>query len=183
VHAAEHRALRELYAFTRQLARHWDSLGKRASGDEATALSAGARAADDLLGELGPLTGARGLPTATMAQIASRFATARPGIPDRALERNQALRFATLDAQHVVTLLAYVANLAAADGDDELRAFCSRWERKLRTHERAVRLAAVALGERPGEAIQPVDASLVGRAGAKVNSGIGAFGEWFDGRR
>ena len=26
-------------------------------------------------------------------------------------------------------------------------------------------------------------ASLVGRAGAKVNSGIGAFGEWFDGRR
>jgi hypothetical protein len=117
-----------------------------------------------------------------MAQIASRFASARPGIPDRALERNQALRFAALDAQHVATLLAYIANLAAADGDEELRAFCARWERKLRTHERAVRLAAVALGERPDEAVRPADPSLVGRAGAKMNDAVGAFGEWFDGR-
>jgi len=44
-------------------------------------------------------------------------------------------------------------------------------------------LAAVALGERPDEAIEPADPSLVGRAGAKMNSGVGAFGEWFDGRR
>jgi hypothetical protein len=183
VHAAEHRALRELYVFTRQLARHWESLAKLIDGDEADALRAGARAASDLLAELAPLTGARGLPTATMARFASRFASARPAVPDRALERNQALRFAALDAQHVVTLLAYVANLAAADDDDELRSFCSRWERKLRTHERAVRLAAVALGERPDEAIAAADGSLAGRAGAKVNLGIGAFGEWFDGRR
>jgi hypothetical protein len=182
MHPAEHRALRELYAFTRQLARHWDSLAKRVGGNEATALSAGARAAEDLLGELAPLTSARGLPTATIVRFASRFASVLPGVPDRALERNQALRFAALDGQHVVTLLGYLANLAAADGDDELRTFCSRWERKLRTHERAVRLAAVALGERPDEAIKPADASLLGRAGAKVNSGIGAFGEWFDGR-
>jgi hypothetical protein len=183
VHAAEHRALRELYAFARQLAQHWESLAKLIDGDEAVALRAGAQAAADLLAELAPLTGARGLPTATMARVASRFASARPLIPDRALERNQAVRFAALDAQHVVTLLAYIANLAAADGDDELRSFCSRWERKLRTHERAVRLAAVALGERPDEAIASADGSLAGRAGAKLNSGIGAFGEWFDGRR
>jgi len=181
VHSAEHRALRELYAFTRQLARHWSSLAKLLDGQEAVALRAGAEAAEDLLGELAPVTGARGLPTATMVNVASRFASARPSIPDRALERNQALRFAALDAQHVVTLLAYLANLAAADGDDELRAFCSRWERKLRTHERAVRLAAVALGERPDDAIAPADGSFAGRAGAKLNSGIGAFGEWFDG--
>jgi hypothetical protein len=183
VHPAEHRALRELFVFTRQLANHWDSLGKLLSSEEATALRAGAGAARDLLAELEPLTSARGLPTATMARFASRFASPRPGIPDRALERNQALRFAALDAQHVVTLLAYIANAAAADGDDELRAFCSRWERKLRPHERAVRLAAVALGERPDEAIKPADASLAGRVGVKLNSGIGAFGEWFDGRR
>ena len=183
MHPAEHRALRELYAFTRQLGRHWESLGDRLGGDDAGLLTAGAKAAQDMLAELEPVTSARGLPTATMAQIASRFASARPAIPDRALERNQALRFAALDAQHVATTLAYIANLAAADGDEELRAFCARWERKLRTHERAVRLAAIALGERPDEAIEPADASLVGRAGAKVNSGIGAFGEWFDGRR
>jgi hypothetical protein len=183
VHAAEHRALRELYAFTRQLGRHWSSLAKLDGGDEPAALRAGAQAAEELLGELEPLTGARGLPTATMVRFASRFAAPRPAVPDRALERNQALRFAALDAQHVATLLAYVANLAAADGDEELRAFCSRWERKLRTHERGVRLAAIALGERPDEAIAPADGSLAGRLGAKVNSGIGAFGEWFDGRR
>jgi hypothetical protein len=183
MHAAEHRALRELFAFTRQLGRHWSSLAKRLGAEESAPLDAGAAAARELLDELAPLTSARGLPTATMARFASRFAAARPQVPDSALERNQALRFAALDAQHVVTLLAYVANLAAADGDDELRAFCSRWERKLRTHERAVRLAAVAIGERPDDAIAPADSSLVGRAGAKVNSGIGAFGEWFDGRR
>jgi hypothetical protein len=182
MHAAEHRALRELYAFTRQLARHWEALGKRVGGDDGAALQAGASAARDLLDQLAPVTSERGLPTATMAQIASRFASARPGVPDRALERNQALRFAALDAQHVATLLAYIANLAAADGDEELRAFCARWERKLRTHERAVRLAAVALGERPDEAVRPADPSLVGRAGAKLNEGVGAFGEWFDGR-
>jgi hypothetical protein len=183
VHAAEHRALRELFAFTRQLRRHWSSLAGLVGGEEAVTLGAGAAAAGDLLGELAPLTSARGLPTATMARFASRFAAARPQVPDRALERNQALRFAALDAQHVVTLLGYVANLAAADGDDELRAFCSRWERRLRTHERAVRLAAVALGERPDEAITPADRSPAGRLGAKLNSGIGAFGEWVDGRR
>jgi hypothetical protein len=182
MHAAEHRALRELYAFTRQLSRHWSSLAGLLGGDEAAALKAGAQAAGDLLAELEPLTGARGLPTATMVKFASRFATARPSVPDRALERNQALRFAALDAQHVVTLLGYVANLASADGDEELHAFCARWERKLRTHERAVRLAAVALGERPDDAIAPADGSPAGRAGAKVNSAIGAFGEWVDGR-
>jgi hypothetical protein len=41
----------------------------------------------------------------------------------------------------------------------------------------------VAQGERPDEAISPADGSLAGRAGAKLNSSIGAFGEWFDGRR
>ena len=78
---------------------------------------------------------------------------------------------------------AYVANLAATDGDEELRAFCARWERKLRTHERAVRQAAVALGERPDEAITPADRSRAGRAGARLQTAIGAFGEWFDGLR
>jgi hypothetical protein len=181
MHPAEHRALRELFAFTRQLGRHWSGLAKLLGGDEAAALQAGAGAAGELLAELGPLTSARGLPTATMAKLAGRFASARPAVPDRALERNQALRFAALDAQHVVTLLGYVANLASADGDEELRSFCARWERKLRAHERAVRLAAVALGERPDEAIEPADGSAAGRAGAKLNSAVGAFGEWFDG--
>jgi hypothetical protein len=182
VHAAEHRALRELYAFTRQLARHWKSLAGRIGGAEAMQLRAGAEVAEQMLDEVARMAAERDLPTAQMVRFASRFASARPAIPDRALERNQALRFAALDAQHVVTLLAYIANLAASDGDEDLRAFCARWERKLRTHERAVRLAAVALGERPDDAIAPTDSSPVGRAGAKVNSAVGALGEWVDRR-
>jgi hypothetical protein len=182
VHAAEHRALRELYAFTGQLARHWKSLADLIDGDEAASLRAGAQAAAELLDDVARVATERDLPTEQMVHFASRFASARPAIPDRALERNQALRFALLDAQHVVTLLAYLANLAASDGDEDLRAFCSRWERKLRTHERAVRLAAIALGERPDNAIAPADPSPVGRAGAKVNSAVGALGEWVDRR-
>jgi hypothetical protein len=46
-----------------------------------------------------------------------------------------------------------------------------------------VRLAAVAMGERPDAAIEPADGSPAGRAAAKLNSAVGAFGEWFDGRR
>ena len=34
------------------------------------------------------------------------------------------------------------------------------------------------VGERPDEAVKPADASLAGRVGAKLNSGIGAFGDW-----
>jgi hypothetical protein len=182
VHAAEHRALRELYAFTRQLARHWKSLADLLGGEEAAPLRAGAQAAEELLDEVARVAAERDLPTEQMVRFASRFASARPAIPDRALERNQALRFAVLDAQHVVTLLSYLANLAANDGDEDLRAFCSRSERKLRTHERAVRLAAIALGERPDDATAPADGSPVGRAGAKVNSAVGALGEWVDRR-
>jgi hypothetical protein len=182
VHAAEHRALRELYAFTGQLARHWKSLAGLIGGDEAVPLRAGAQAAEELLDEVERVAAERDLPTEQMVRFASRFASARPAIPDRALERNQALRFAVLDAQHVVTLLAYLANLAASDGDEDLRAFCSRWERKLRTNERALGRAAIALGDRPDDAVAPADGSPAGRAGAKVNSAVGALGEWVDRR-
>jgi hypothetical protein len=180
VHPAEHRALRELYAFTTQLARHWGALADKVDGEEAESLSAGAHAASQLLEELENVTAARDLYVEHAARIAGRVVSARPTVGDRLLERNQALRFAALDAQHVITLLAYLAVLGAGDGDEELRAFCGRWERKLRTHERAVRRAAVALGERPDDAIAPADDSLAGRAGAKVGYAFGTVGEWVD---
>jgi hypothetical protein len=41
MHPAEHRALRELYAFTRQLGRHWEALGNAVGGDDGAALQAG----------------------------------------------------------------------------------------------------------------------------------------------
>jgi len=180
VHPAEHRALRELHAFSRELARHWTGLAGRLGGEEAALLRAGADDAGRLVSELNAATAARDLYGAPAAANAGRFARARPAAPDVSLERNQALRFAVLDVQHCVTLLGYLARLAAADGDDELRTLLARWERVLRGHERAVRAAAVALGERPDEAIAPADSSAAGRLGQKAANAVGTVGEWVD---
>ena len=120
---AEHRALRELGAFTGQLTRHWESLAGRLGGGEATVLRAGADDGRALLAALEPLIADRGLAARPAAQVAGTFVTPRPSPSDLLLERNQALRFAVLDVQHCVTLLGYLGRLAAADGDTELEAF------------------------------------------------------------
>jgi hypothetical protein len=182
MHPAEHRALRELGAFAGQLARHWDALAGRLGGDEATLLRAGSADARELLAALEPLIAARGLAARPAAQVAGAFVTPRPLPSDLLLERNQALRFAVLDVQHCVTLLGYLARLAAVDGDRALEAFLGEWEPRLRRHEDAVRAAAVALGDHPGEAVEPADASLAGRAGQRLSSSVGAVGEWVDGK-
>jgi hypothetical protein len=181
-HSAEHRALRELHVFGRQLVDHWETLGRRLGGPEAGVLAAGAADGRALMGEVRTATLARGVPADRAAAFAGRLVSARPSTPDALLERNQALRYALHDVQHVVTLLAYVAALAAARGDDELRALCARGEERLSGHERALRDAIVALGVRPDEAIGPAVASAAGRAGQRAAAGLGAFGEWLDRR-
>jgi hypothetical protein len=181
-HSAEHRALRELQVFGRQLVRHWESLGRRLSGPEAGVLAAGAADARALLTDAGALMVARDVPADRAASFAGRVVSARPSSPDGMLERNQALRYALLDVQHVMTLLAYIAALAATRGDEELRALCAAGQERLAGHERALRDAIVALGARPDEAVQPAVASAAGRVGQKVAAGAGAFGEWVDRR-
>jgi hypothetical protein len=180
VHPAQHRALRELHAFARQLARHWASLGERLGGPEGELLRAGAADARALVDELSVATASRDVPGAPAAAVAGRLVSPRFPAPDRLLERNQALRLAVLDVQHCVTLLGYLARLAAADGDDALRELCARWEGRLGEHERAVRDAAVALGDRPDDAVAPADPGIAGRAGARVGWAVGAVGEWVD---
>lgn len=180
MHPAEHRALRELYAFTRQLRGHWSSLGERLGGDEGTLLLEGATAAEELCRKLPPVTAARGVKVATAAATAGRAARSRPAADDRLLERNQAMRFALGDVQHVVTLLGYLANLAESDADDELRRFCSSWERRLRDVERRARAAAIALGTRPDEAISPAVSGVAGTVGHRVALGVGTVGELVD---
>jgi hypothetical protein len=182
MHPAEHRALRELGAFTGQLARHWDALAARLGGDEATLLRAGAADGRALLAGLEPLIADRGLAARPAAQLAGALVTPRPLPSDLLLEHNQALRFAVLDVQHCVTLLGYLERLATADGDTALGAFLGEWELRLRRHEDAVRAAAVAVGDRPDEAIEPADRSVAGRAGQRLSSSFGAVGEWVDGR-
>lgn len=146
-------------------------------------LRAGAAAADDLLTELAAQTAARGLHGRPAAQsVGARLAFARNALLDPALEVNQALRLAALDLQHVVTLLAYLARLAAGRADLELEGFLLRHRDALRDHERAVRLAAVAIADAPDRAITPAKPGLAGRLGHGVANAVGTAGEWVDGR-
>ena len=184
LHPAENRGYRELYAFARQLAEHWEALAERSEGrPEAASLAGGAVAARELIEELEPMTGSRGLHGRPAAQgVGSSLAKQRTGVRDRFLERNQAVRFAVEEMQHLVTLLSYLGSVAAGRGDEELGGFCARWVRKLKRLENAARKAAAALGEDPDAAIEPLDPSPAGRAAHGVGYAMGSVGEWFDRR-
>jgi hypothetical protein len=182
LHAAEHRALRELYATGRQLASHWERVGERFGGDAQGPLAAGAASARELLDELAERTAAYGLHGFPMAQgVGGRMANVRNLAGDRLLERNQVLRGAVLDAAHVVTLLGYLAALADRRGDAELAAWHRRWQSRLRGAQDAVEATVVALAGDPDDAIRPADESPLGRAGHTVANGVGTLGEAIDG--
>ena len=108
MHAAAHRGLRELHASGRAMARHWSALGARLGGPEGELLRAGAADARAMVTELALATAARDLPADLAAASAGRLASPRAPLPDRVLERGQALRLALLELQHVVTLLGYL---------------------------------------------------------------------------
>jgi hypothetical protein len=181
LHPAQNRALRELYASARQLSRHWSALSERL--DRPEELSAGIEAGEQLLDELGDFTASydlHGLPAAQGMGVS--LAGMRNVVADRALERNQALRLALLDLQHLTTLLAYLAALGEAQGDAQMVEFCGRWERKLKRLEGRVRRAAIGTAEQPNRAIDPVDSGPVGRAGQRAAWAMGTVGEWLDRR-
>ncbi len=184
LHPAQNRGLRELYASARHLASHWSRLAERlSSGPGVDDLRAGAKAAEELMDELADLTAGYGLHGFPAAQgVGARMAGVRNAITDRALERNQALRMAVLDVQHVVTLCAYLSQLGTTRGDEAMVEFCGRWERKLKRLEGRVRRAAVAEAEDPDSAIAPLDEGPAGRAGQRAAQAFGTFGEWFDRR-
>jgi hypothetical protein len=178
---AEHRALRELYATTNHLVRHWRRLAGRLEGRAAAPLLDGARTADTLLAELAERAatyGVPGFPAATGA--GGRLADARNAVGDLLLERNQALRLAVLDVQHVRTLLGYAGELAGTRGDAALAEFHRSWERRLEPVEAAARAAAVGQGRDPDGAIQPAQPGALGRAGQRLGAAAGAAGEAID---
>src|SRR4051794_22226170 len=100
MHAAEHRALRELHATTNHLKNHWSKLATRLQGPAGDVLDQGAQLADELLQEL-----ARHIPGKPAAQSVGANLAAVHKASDLLLERNQAFRVALLDLQHVTTLL------------------------------------------------------------------------------
>ena len=184
LHPAQNRGLRELVATTRQLADHWEALSPRFARTSTRAtLERGSARARELLDTVRPLMEARGLYGGPAAQSVGRsLAGSRSRVGDRFLERNQALRTAVLDVQHVVTLLGYQAETAETRGDSELAQTLRRNERTLATVERAVRKSAVELGRKPDEAIERVDRSPAGRVAHGAANAVGTVGEWVDRR-
>jgi hypothetical protein len=182
MYRAEHRALRELHATGRQLASHWRKLGERLGGAPQRALQEGAATARGMVSELAKQTAERGLHGFPAAQgVGSRLANVRNLAGDLVLERNQALRLAVLDAEHVATLLEYLAALADKRGDEPLAAFHLHWRDEIASARDAVRHAAIALADDPDDAIRPAESSLLGRAGHGAATALGTVGEAIDG--
>jgi hypothetical protein len=178
--AAEHRGLRELYASTRQLVDHWTTLAERLGGEPAGALRDGAAEAEELLGELAPRMEEHGLAGYPAAKSAGRSMSGVRNLADAALERNQALRVAVLDVQHLGTLLPYLAEVARTRDDEGLARWYGGWRRRLAAVEKRVRELAVAAGSDPEGAVEPVVDSPSGRAAHGIAYAIGSVGEWID---
>jgi hypothetical protein len=185
LHPAQNRGLRELYATTRQLSDHWRALAPRFAGTPAgDALTDGFERAGELMQALPPLTEKRGLYVGAAAtSVGKSVAGSRSRVANRFLERNQALRTAVLDVQHVVTLLGYQAEIAELQADEELARALRRFERELLSAERAARRAAVKLGTEPDTAIERLDPSVAGRMAHGAANAVGTVGEWVDRRR
>ncbi|HYU61025.1 MAG TPA: hypothetical protein VEK39_09710 [Solirubrobacterales bacterium] len=181
MHPAENRGYRELYLTGRQLVQRWTRLADALGDPAAEPVRKAADSVGEMLDELEPLTARHGLHGRVAAQgSGARIGSARAAVFDRFLERNQAIRLALSDLEHITSLLAYLATVSETRGDDELPEFCGSWERRLRRQLGAVRKAAVAMGEDPDGAIAPLDASPVGRAAHGAAYAAGTVGEWVD---
>ncbi len=182
LHPAENRGYRELYLTGRQAEKRLGRLAPAFDGTPARELLD--KATDSiarLLDELGPLTARHDLHGRVAAQgSGATLGTVRGAVLDRFLERNQALRLAVDDLEHVTTLLGYLASVSETRGDTKLPEFCRSWERRLRRQVNAVRKAAVELGGDPDGAVEPLDDSPAGRAAHRVGWSLGTVGEWTD---
>jgi hypothetical protein len=183
-HPTENRGYRELYVTSRALAGHWARLSQRLGNPTmARALEDGVAAVRRLIGELGEVTvdhGVYGGPAAV--GLGARLGDLQNLAVDRFFERNQALRLAVAEVQHVRTLLAYLGAVAESRGAEGRARFCRGWESELESVERGARDAAVALGADPDAAVEPIDRSPLGRAAHKVAYAVGAIGDWVDRR-
>jgi len=178
LYPAEHRGLRELSAFARHLVGHWERLDGRLG---VSLLGDGAATARELIGELTDRCAAYGIQLFPASQGVGGSAAGVRGISDLLLERNQALRSAVHDIQHVTMLLGYLGELADRRGDAALASWHRGWETRLRGIEDHARGLAVAEGREPDRAIEPAGSGSLGRAGHAVANGLGTLGEAIDG--
>jgi hypothetical protein len=182
MHPATHRALRELVASARVLSHRWTRLAALIPDHEAP-LRAGVDEADAMVVAISELADARDVPIGGAASgLGATLGEGMARVGEPFLERNQALRTAVLDSHHLNVLLHYLERLARAQDDDELAAACHHWVHELVEIEGRVREAAIAEGDDPDRAVQPVDDSPGGRAAHMVAVTTGAVGEWVDRR-
>jgi hypothetical protein len=185
VHPTRHRGLRELYAFTRRVAVHHARLATRLDGfaEAAAVLDQSRAAAEQLLAELREITPERDLYGSPAAQgVGTSLGGATAVVGDRFLERNQAVRLAVGEVQHLTTLLAYLRIASEREDDQRVAAFCAGWAERLGELETSLREAAARMAVDPDAAIRPLDGSLAGRAGHAAANAIGTVGEWVDRR-
>jgi hypothetical protein len=184
LHPAENRGYRELYLTASAVARRFGHLASAfGAGDAHEALTKAGESLERMVAELRPLTARHGLYSRLAAEGGgASIGTARGTIADRFLERNQALRTATDELEHVATLLTYLNAVSGTRRDAELCEFTEAWERRLRRQLGAVRAAVRELGADPDEAVRPLDDSPVGRAAHRTAWTVGAIGEWTDRR-
>jgi hypothetical protein len=182
LHPAENRGYRELHVTARQAAKRLARLAANFDGSPTRELlDKATEALSRLLDEVGPLTARHDLHGGITAQTGgAQIGVVRGAVVDRFLERNQALRLAVDDLEHVTTLLRYLAAVSRTRGDERLAGFCESWERRMRRHVSAVRKAVVELGSDPDAAVEPLDSSPAGRAAHRVAWAVGTVGEWTD---
>ena len=182
LHPAENRGYRELYLTGSQTVKRLGRLAAAFDGTPARELlDKAAESISRLLEELGPLTARHGLHGGVAAQgSGANLGTVRGAVFDRFLERNQALRFAVEDLEHLTTRLGSLARVREPRGDPQLPEFCRSWERRLRRQVNAVRKAAIELGGDPDGAVEPLDDSAASRAAHRVAWTLGTVGEWTD---
>jgi hypothetical protein len=183
LHSSEHRGYRELFAFSRSLSTHWDQLADHLPAGPAAAFRDGAQVARELIRELEPHAASYDLYGRPAAQgLGNSIGLARGGVRNRFLETDRAARFAVSEIAYLVSLLAYLRRVAETRADTRARDFCAGWQSRLEEAESAVRMAAAELGSDPDTAVQPYDASPLGRATQSIGYVLGSVGEWVDRR-
>lgn len=181
LHPAENRGYRELFLTAQEAQTRLSRLGEHLADEPRAAVEKAHAALAEMLDELKPALARYDLHTEHAARGGgARIGMVRAAILDRFLERNQALRFAVDDLEHVTTLLAYLATVSETRRAKKLTELCQGWERKMRRHVTTVRKAAVALAADPDSAIEPLDPSPIGKVAHATAVAAGTAGEAFD---
>jgi len=181
LHPAENRGYRELFLTAEEARIRLNRLAEHLEGEARSVVEKAEAALSELVAELTPALARYDLHAELAARGGGgRIGMVRAAILDRFLERNQALRFAVDDLEHVTTLLAYLAGISDKRRAKVLGELCRTWERKMRRQVSAVRKAAVELATDPDGAIEPLDPSPVGQAAHGAAVAFGTAGEAID---